>query len=53
MRRTHKMRIASAAAGLMLIIPGAVTDIAGVVLFGTVVLWQVLKVSQAKAKKAA
>ena len=46
-------RIASAAAGLMLIIPGAVTDIAGVVLFAAVVLWQVLKVHQAKAKKAA
>jgi len=46
-------RIAAAAAGLMLIIPGAVTDIAGVILFAAVVLWQVLKVHQAKAKKAA
>ena len=46
-------RILSAAAGLMLIIPGAVTDIAGVVLFAAVVLWQVMKRYGTKAKKAA
>ena len=46
-------RIAAAGAGLLLIIPGAVTDMIGVALFAAVVLWQVLKISQAKAKKAA
>ncbi len=44
-------RIMSAVGGLLLIIPGLVTDTAGIALVGTVVAWQILQKTAAKKKQ--
>ena len=44
-------RVMSAVGGLLLIIPGLLTDTAGIVLVGTVAVWQMIQKSAAKKKQ--